>query len=94
MQPYGPPSLSLFSLWLFNLYQNDAHRRGQNKIANSLSAIVTYCIFEKKLAIDVNPVNDEQLSIFLILFRTHVTLIIRGHLAYPCHLKYLFKNSS
>ena len=35
-----------------------------NFIANSLSAIAAYCFFEKKPAIDVNFVNDGQLSIF------------------------------
>ena len=29
-----------------------------------LSAIATYCLFEKKPAIEVNFVNDRQLSIF------------------------------
>ena len=33
-------------------------------IANALSAIAAYCFFEKKRAIDVNFVNDWQLSIF------------------------------
>lgn len=40
------------------------HRSFNNFIANSLSAISAYCFFEKKPAIDVNFVNDEQLSIF------------------------------
>ncbi|MEO3502575.1 IS982 family transposase, partial [Phocaeicola vulgatus] len=35
-----------------------------NFIANSLSVIAAYCFFEKKPAIDVNLVNDGQLSIF------------------------------
>ena len=35
-----------------------------NFIANSLSAIVAYCFFEKKPAIDVNFVNDGELAIF------------------------------
>ncbi len=40
------------------------HRSFNNFIANSLSAIAAYCFFEKKPAIDVNFVNDGQLSIF------------------------------
>ena len=40
------------------------HRSFSNFIANSLSAIVVYCFFEKKSAIDVNFVNDGQLAIF------------------------------
>ena len=33
-------------------------------IANSLSAIAAYCFFEKKPAIEVNCINDGQLTIF------------------------------
>ena len=33
-------------------------------IANSLSAIAPYCFFEKKPAIEVNFINDGQLTIF------------------------------
>lgn len=40
------------------------HRSFHNFIANSLSVIAAYCFFEKKPAIDVNFVNDGQLSIF------------------------------
>ena len=40
------------------------HRSHNNFIANSLSAIAAYWFFEKKPAIDVNFVNDGQLSIF------------------------------
>jgi hypothetical protein len=44
--------------------EHSRHRSFNNFIANSLSAIAAYCFFEKKLAIDVNFVNDGQLSIF------------------------------
>ena len=40
------------------------HRSFNNFIANSLSTIAAYCFFEKKPAIDVNFINDGQLSIF------------------------------
>ncbi len=33
-------------------------------LPNSLSAIAAYCFFEKKPAIDVNFINDGQLTIF------------------------------
>lgn|GEM_PF-1971176 len=36
----------------------------KNFIANFLSAIAAYCFFEKKPAIDVNFINDGQLTIF------------------------------
>lgn len=39
------------------------HRSFDNFIANSLSAIATYCFFEKN-AIDVCFVNDGQLTMF------------------------------
>ncbi len=44
--------------------EHSRHRSLNNFIANSLSAMSAYCFFEKKLAIDVNFVNDGQLSIF------------------------------
>ena len=44
--------------------EHSRHRSFNNFIANSLSAIVAYCFFEKKPAIDVNFVNDGQLAIF------------------------------
>ncbi|MEJ8763708.1 IS982 family transposase [Phocaeicola sp. HCN-40430] len=44
--------------------EHSRHRSFNNFIANSLSAIAAYCFFEKKPAIDVNFVNDGQLSIF------------------------------
>ena len=40
------------------------HRSFSNFIANSLSAIAAYCFFEKKPAIEVNCINDGQLTIF------------------------------
>ena len=40
------------------------HRSFSNFIANSLSAIAVYCFFEKKPAIEVNFINDGQLTIF------------------------------
>ena len=40
------------------------HRSFNNFIANALGAITAYCFFEKKPAIDVEFVNDEQLSLF------------------------------
>ena len=54
--------------------EHSRHRSFNNFIVNSLLAIAAYCFFEKKPVIDVNFVNDGQLSIFLILFRTHVNL--------------------
>ena len=44
--------------------EHSRHRSFSNFIVNSSSAIAVYCFFEKKLAIDVNFVNDEQFSIF------------------------------
>ena len=44
--------------------EHSRHRSFNNFIANSLSAIATYCFVEKKPAIDVNFVNDGQLAIF------------------------------
>ena len=44
--------------------EHPRHRSFNNFIANSLSAIAAYRFFEKKPAIDVNFVNDGQLSIF------------------------------
>jgi len=49
---------------LKNIAQHSRHRSFNNFIANSLSAIAAYCVFEKKPAIDVNFVNDGQLAIF------------------------------
>lgn len=44
--------------------EHSRHRSFYNFIANSLLAIAAYSFFEKKPAIDVNFVNDGQLSIF------------------------------
>ena len=44
--------------------EHSRHRSFSSVIANSLSVIAAYCFFEKKPAIDVNLVNDGQLSIF------------------------------
>ena len=44
--------------------EHSRHRSFNNFIANSLSAIAAYCFFEKKPAIDINFVNDRQLSFF------------------------------
>lgn len=44
--------------------EHSRHRSLNNFIANSLSAMSAYYFLEKKLAIDVNFVNDGQLSIF------------------------------
>ena len=54
--------------------EHSRHRSFSNFIVNSSSAIAVYCFFEKKLAIDVNFVNDGQFSIFSILYRTHVII--------------------
>lgn len=35
-------------------------------IANVLSAIAAYCLFEKKPAIDVNFINDRQFELYQI----------------------------
>ena len=40
------------------------HHSFNNFIANALGAIAAYCLFEKKPAIDVEFVNDGQLSLF------------------------------
>ena len=44
--------------------EHSRHRSFSNFIANSLSAIAAYCFFEKKPAIEVNCINDGQLTIF------------------------------
>ena len=44
--------------------EHSRHRLFNNFIANALSAIAAYCFFEKKPAIDVDFINDRQLSIF------------------------------
>ena len=44
--------------------EHSRHRSFSNFIVNSSSAIAVYCFFEKKLAIDVNFVNDGPFSIF------------------------------
>ena len=44
--------------------EHSRHRSFDNFIANALSAIAAYCFFDKKPAIDVQFVNDEQLCIF------------------------------
>lgn len=44
--------------------EHSRHRSFNNFIANSLPDIAAYCFFKKKPAIDVNFVNDGQLSIF------------------------------
>ena len=68
---------------LKNIAQIEHSRRRlfNNFIANTLSAIVAYCFFEKKPAIDVSFVNDGQQVYFLILYQTHVTYI-----TLKCHL--------
>lgn len=43
--------------------EHSRHRSFNNFIANALSAIAAYCFFEKKPAIDVDFINDRQLSI-------------------------------
>lgn len=47
------------------------HRSFNNFIANPLSAIATYSLFEKKPAIELKFINDGQLY-FLNLYQTHV----------------------
>ena len=47
----------------------DKNRKRRNKLnrmndAEIMSAIATYCFFEKKPAIDVSFINDGQLEIF------------------------------
>jgi hypothetical protein len=44
--------------------EHSRHRSFNNFIANALSAIAAYCFFEKKPAIDVDFINDRQLSMF------------------------------
>ena len=44
--------------------EHSRHRLFNNFIANALSAIAAYCFFEKKPAIDVEFINDGQLSLF------------------------------
>ena len=44
--------------------EHSRHRSFNNFIANALSAIAAYCFFEKKPAIDVEFINDGQLSLF------------------------------
>jgi hypothetical protein len=44
--------------------EHSRHRSFCNFIANALSAITAYCFFEKKPAIDVEFINDGQLSLF------------------------------
>ncbi len=44
--------------------EHTRHRSFNNFIANALSAIVAYCFFEKKPAIDVSFVKDNQLACF------------------------------
>ena len=46
-----------------NFTQNNMKQR-RNFIANALGAIAAYCFFDKKPAIDVEFVNDGQLSLF------------------------------
>ena len=40
------------------------HRSFENFIANTFSAIATYCFFDKKPAIEVEFINDGQLTLF------------------------------
>ena len=44
--------------------EHSRHRSFNNFIANALSAIAAYRFFEKKPAIDVEFINDGQLSLF------------------------------
>ena len=44
--------------------EHSRHRSFNNFIANALSAIAAYCFFEKKTAIDVEFLNDGQLTLF------------------------------
>lgn len=43
---------------------HNRNRSFNNFIANTLSTIVVYCFFEEKPAIDVNFINDGQLTFF------------------------------
>ena len=44
--------------------EHSRHRSFNNFIANALSAIAAYCFFDKKPAIEVEFVNDGQLTLF------------------------------
>ena len=44
--------------------EHSRHRSFNNFVANALSAIAAYCFFDKKTAIDVEFINDGQLSLF------------------------------
>ena len=44
--------------------EHSRHRSFENFIANALSAIAAYCFFEKKPAIEVEFINDGQLTLF------------------------------
>ena len=48
----------------FAQIEHSRHRSFNNFIANALNAIAAFCFFEKKPAIDVDFVNDGQLSLF------------------------------
>ena len=44
--------------------EHSRHRSSNNFIANAVGAIAAYCFFDKKPAIDVEFINDGQLSLF------------------------------
>ncbi len=44
--------------------EHSMHCSFNNFIVNSLPAIAAYCFFEKKPAIDVNFINNDQLTLF------------------------------
>ena len=44
--------------------EHSRHRSFNNFIANALGAIAAYCFFEKKPAIELEFVNDGQLTLF------------------------------
>lgn len=44
--------------------EHSEHHSFNNFIANALAAIAAYCFFKKKLAIDLQFVNDGQLKLF------------------------------
>lgn len=44
--------------------EHSRHRSFNNFIANALGAIAAYCFFEKKPAIELELINDGQLSLF------------------------------
>ena len=44
--------------------EHSRHRSVNDFVANALSAIAAYCFFEKKPAIDIDPINDGQLNLF------------------------------